>query len=280
MLIFVLQTLAEILAGGTSLTSTKQIDFGHPSNRREEATEPILNIYVYDIRESKQLQHSGRQLERNRTGAGPTAIVGWAPTWLDISMLLTAWDKTTLGEHHLLTEALTLLLRHRSLREEFLLPELRGYGNLSMTVSLDPAIEIGSLWSALTVPLRAALFLTVTVPFEAQAKSTASLVLEHIISLNNKSQPPGQATVTARRVAISGIIKNSVTNEPLADVKITLLGKEKVTVSSYEGLFFFGDLPVGSYVVRLDRDDYLTENVNFLVESQTNSFKEILLTPI
>lgn len=279
MLIFVLQTLAEILAGGTSLTSTKQIDFGHPSNRREEATEPILNIYVYDIRESKQLQHSGRQLERNRTGAGPTAIVGWAPTWLDISMLLTAWDKTTLGEHHLLTEALTLLLRHRSLREEFLLPELRGYGNLSMTVSLDPAIEIGSLWSALTVPLRSAVFLTVTVPFEAQAKST-SLVLENIISLSNKSQLSGQATVTARRVAISGIIKNSLTNRSLADVKITLRGKEKVTVSSYEGLFFFGDLPLGNYVVRLDRDGYLTENVNFLVESQTNSFKEILLTPI
>ncbi len=279
MLIFVLQTLAEILAGGTSLTSTKQIDFGHPSNRREEATEPILNIYVYDIRESKQLQHSGRQLERNRTGASPTAIVGWTPTWMDISMLLTAWDKTTLGEHHLLTEALTLLLRHRSLREEFLLPELRGYGNLSMTVSLDPAIEIGSLWSALTVPLRSAVFLTVTVPFEAQAKST-SLVLENIISLSNKSQLSGQATVTARRVAISGIIKNSVTNESLADVKITLRGKEKVTVSNYEGLFFYGDLPMGNYVVRLERDGYLTENVNFLVESQTNSFKEILLTPI
>jgi Pvc16 N-terminal domain/Carboxypeptidase regulatory-like domain len=280
MLISVLQTLAEILAGGTSLNSTKQIDFGHPSNRREEATEPILNIYVYDIRESKQVQHSGRQLERNRTGSGPTATVGWAPTWLDISMLLTAWDKTTLGEHHLLTEALTLLLRHRSLREEFLLPELRGYGNLSMTVSLDPAIEIGSLWSALTVPLRAALFLTVTIPIEAQAKSTASLVLEHIISLNNKSQPSGHATVTARRVAISGTIEDSVTNAPLADVKITLLGKEKVTVSSYEGLFFFEDLPVGNYVVRLERNDYLTENVNFLVESQTNAFKEILLTPI
>jgi hypothetical protein len=105
-------------------------------------------------------------------------------------------------------------------------------------------------------------------------------VLEHIISLNNKSQSSGYATVTARRVAISGIIKNSFTSEPLANVKITLLGKEKVTVSSYEGLFFFGDLPVGSYVVRLDQDDYITENVNFLVESQTNSFKEILLTPV
>ncbi len=64
MLIFVLQTLAEILAGGTSLTSTEQIDFSHPSNRREEGAGPTFNLYIYDIRESKQFQQSGRQVER------------------------------------------------------------------------------------------------------------------------------------------------------------------------------------------------------------------------
>jgi hypothetical protein len=279
MLIFVLQTLAEILAGGTSLTSTMQIDFGHPSNRREEATEPILNIYVYDIRESKQLQHSGRQLERNRTGSGKTATVSWPPTWFDISLLLTAWDKTTLGEHHLLTEALTVLLRHRSLSEEFLVPELQGYGSLSMSVSLEPAIEVGSLWSALTVPLRAALFLTVTVPFEAQSKS-ASLVWERILSVKNQDQPQGPAMVTTRRVEIAGIVKNSVTTLPLADANITLLGTEKSAISNAEGLFFFEDLRLGSYVVRLDCANYLPQTVNFLVESQTHIIKEILLAPV
>lgn len=279
MLIFLLQTLAEILAGGTSLTSTKQIDFGHPSNRREEATEPILNVYIYDIRESKQFQHSGRQLERNKTGSMQAATVGWPPTWFDISLLLTAWDKSTLGEHHLLTEALTVLLRHRSLREEFLIAELRGYGNLSMTVSLEPAIEIGSLWSALTVPLRAALFLTVTIPFEAQSRS-ASLVWERIVSIKDKDLPSGSAKVTTKQVSIAGIVKNSVTKLPLAATNISVIGTEKLTVSSAEGLFFFEDLHPGSYVVRLDCLDYLPQNVNFLVEDRTRTIKDILLTPV
>ena len=137
MLIFILQTLAGILAGGTSLTSTEQVDFSHPANRREEATGPMLNLYVYDIRESKQAQHSGRQVTRKKTGILQPGSVNWSPNWFDISMLLTAWDRTALGEQHLLTEVLTLLLRHRALREEFLLPELRDYGNLSMTVGLD-----------------------------------------------------------------------------------------------------------------------------------------------
>jgi hypothetical protein len=279
MLISVLQTLAEILAGGTSLTSTTQIDFSHPSNRREEVTEPILNIYIYDIRESKQLQHSGRQLERSKTGTVPTATVTWPPTWFEISLLVTAWDKTALGEHHLLAEALTLLLRHRSLKEEFLVPELRGYGSLSMAISADPAIEVGSLWSALTVPLRAALFLTVTVPFEAQS-TPAPLVWDRIFTIKDKDRREGNATMITQEVTIAGIVKNSVTNLPLGAVKITVLGTEKVTASNADGLFFFDNLHLGSYVVRLECLDYLPQNINFLVESQTHTIKEILLTPV
>jgi Pvc16 N-terminal domain/Carboxypeptidase regulatory-like domain len=278
MLIFVLQTLAEILAGGTSLTSTMQIDFGHPSNRREEATEPILNVYIYDIRESKQLQHSGRQLERNQTGLRQTANVSWPPTWFEISVLLTAWDKTAFGEHHLLTEALTVLLRHRALKEEFVVSELRGYGNLSMSVSTEPAIEVGSLWSALTVPLRAALFLTITVPFEAQSTVT-SLVWDRIVSIRDKDRPHGSALVMTNQVTIAGMVQHAVTKLPLAGVKITVVGTEKVTTSSAEGLFFFENLRVGTYVVRLEAPDYLAQTVNFLVESQTHIIKEILLTP-
>jgi Pvc16 N-terminal domain len=279
MLIFVLQTLAEILAGGTSLTSTKQIDFGHPSNRREEATEPILNVYVYDLRESKQLQHSGRQFERNKTGSMQTANVSWPPTWIDVSLLLTAWDKTTLGEHHLLAEALTILLRHRSLREEFLVPELRGHGNLSMTVSIEPAIEISSLWSALTIPLRAALFLTVTVPFEAQTVPK-SLVWDRIVSIRNKCLPGSDVRTITKRVAIAGIVKNAVTNLPLTDTTISVVGTEITALSSEEGLFFIEDLHSGNYVIRLDCPNYLPQTVNFLVESQTYVIKEILLTPV
>lgn len=278
MLIFVLQTLAEILAGGTSLTSTTQIDFGHPSNRREEATEPILNVYIYDIRESKQLQHSGRQLERSQTGLRQTANVTWPPTWFEISVLLTAWDKTAFGEHHLLTEALTVLLRHRALKEEFVVSELRGYGNLSMSVSTEPAIEVGSLWSALTVPLRAALFLTITVPFEAQSTVT-SLVWDRIVSIRDKNRPQGSALVMTNRVTIAGMVQHSVTKLPLAGVKITVVGTEKVTTSSTEGLFFFENLRVGTYVVHLVAPDYLAQTVNFLVESENHIIKEILLTP-
>ena len=278
MLIFILQTLAEILAGGTSLTNTEQVDFSHPANRREEATGPMLNLYVYDIRESKQVQHSGRQVTRKKTGILQPGSVNWSPNWFDISMLLTAWDRTALGEQHLLTEVLTLLLRHRALREEFLPPELRDYGNLSMTVGLDPAIEIGSLWSALSVPLRPAIYLSVTVPLESDAIAVP-LVWERIINLRDREHPSGNGVTIARRVSIGGIVKSSILNSPLPNVEISIIGREKSTTSNAEGLFFFENLALGNYVLRLNCPEYLPQNVNALVDDRAHTFKEISLTP-
>ncbi|BAT52115.1 hypothetical protein NOS3756_10460 [Nostoc sp. NIES-3756] len=280
MLIFVVQTLAEILAGGTSLSSTEQIDFNHPSHRREEGAGPTLNLYVYDLRESKQIQHSGRQVDRKLSNSLQPATVNWSPSWFDVSILLTAWDRTALGEHHLLSEALNVLLRHRSLQEDFLVPELRGYGNLSMTVALDPAIEIGSLWSALNVPLRAGLYLTVTIPFEPQPVPVP-LVSERIFNLQNQFYPNGNGngSVATKRVAIAGIVKSAVANQPLVDAKVAVLRTEKSVVSNQEGLFFFEDLRIGNYVLTVNCPGYLPQNVNVLVDSPSYTFKEILLTP-
>ena len=279
MLTSVLQTLAELLAGGTSLSSTEQIDFSRPGSRRDEGAGPLLNLYLYDIRESKQVQHSGRQIERKLSeGRLQAAIVGWPPSWFDISLLLTAWDRTALGEHHLLSEALNLLLRHRSLHEEFLAPRLRGYGNLSMTIATALPIELGSLWSALSVPLRPALYITVTVPFEAQSVEK-SLVWERILNLHELDKSANGKVMT-QKVAIAGLVKSAETSLPLAATEVTVMGTEKSAITNQDGVFFFDNLPVGSYVLRLNCPRYRPQNCNFLVDSQHYSFKEILLTPV
>ena len=277
MLIFVLQTLAEILAGGTSLTSTEQIDFSHPSNHKEEGVGATLNLYVYDIRESKQMQHSGRQVERKLTQDLRSAPVKWSPTWFDVSILLTTWDRTAFGEYHLIGEAITVLLRHRLLREEFLVSELRGYGNLNMTVSVEPQLEAGSLWSALTIPLRPALYLMVTVPFEPES-NVVPLVWERILQMQNQFGNGSVETIT-KKVAIAGIVKSAVTNQSLVEAEVKLVGTEKSTNSNKEGLFYFENLNLGNYILLLNCQGYLPFQVNVLVDGPNCNFKEILLTP-
>ena len=278
MLIFVLQTLAEILAGGTSLISTEQIDFSHPSNRKEEAAGPAFNLYIYDVRQSEQIQYAGKKVERRLTRGSQEVPVRWNPTWFDVSILLTAWDRTTLGECHMLTQAIGVLLRHRSLREEFLAPELRGYGSLHMTVSFEPSIETGSLWSSLTIPLRPDVYLMVTVPFAPVAK-LVPIVLERIFQTSNQFGNGSTQTMT-RKVVMAGVVKNAVTNKPLEKAEIKLMGTRKSTTTTKEGLFYFENLELGNYVLLLDCEKYSSLQANVLVDNQDWNFKEILLDPV
>jgi hypothetical protein len=277
MLISVLQTLAEILAGGTSLTSTEQIDFGHPGNRKEQGPGPTLNLYIYDIRESKQYQQAGRQVERNITRHVQTGAVNWTPNWFDISLVLTAWDRTTLGEHHFLSEALTVLLRHQPLEEEFLVPELRGHGSLPMMIGIQPPLELGGLWSALNVPLRSALYLIISVPLDRQPTITP-LVWERIFDLQSTGGGYSGNQVMTRRVVIAGSVKSATTNLPLLMAKVTLQGTTKFMESNKEGLFFFENLERGNYVLNINCPGYLPKNVNALVDN-SYTIREIFLTP-
>lgn len=162
MLPAVAQTLAEILTGGTALISTEQIDFNHPGLRQD--VRPALNLYCYNIRENYQVQHSQQQREsRSSRNQRPTPENCQA-MWFDVSFIVSAWDCTVLGEQHLLSEALTLLLRHRWLKEELLAPTLRGYGSLSINISAVKHLDAAVLWNALGVRLRPALYVTVTAP--------------------------------------------------------------------------------------------------------------------
>lgn len=152
----VAQTLAEILAGGTSAIRMEQIDFNSPTSELNHQA-PRLNLYCYDVRETPQRQTAPRQTD-------PSTI------WFDVSFLLTAWDKTALGEQHLLSEALTVLLPYHCLPSERLAPALQGKGTLAMRISADRLSEIAAIWTALGVPLRPGLYLTVTVPFTSQTE--------------------------------------------------------------------------------------------------------------
>ena len=270
MFVFLLQTLAEILAGGTSLTSTEQIDFSHPSNRKEETAGPALNLYIYDVRQSEKVQYSCRQIERNFTPGSRKASLTWNPIWFDVSILLTAWDRTTLGECHMIAEAIAVLLRHRLLREEFLVSELRGYGGLNMKVSSEQPIETGSLWSSLTIPLRPAVYLMVTVPFVPQ-KTSVPMVLERIFQTNHEFGN-GTTETIAKKVVMAGVVKSTITNQLLEEVEIKLMGTQKSTNTTQEGLFYFENLELGNYVLLLNCEGYLPLQVNVLVDTQDWNF--------
>ncbi|MBW4700071.1 MAG: DUF4255 domain-containing protein [Aphanocapsa lilacina HA4352-LM1] len=273
------QTLAEILAGGTSLTSTEQIDFAPPGERQAKPGQQGLNVYFYDLRENGHVPHSGRQVDRRYVDERPMASVGWLPIWFDASFLITAWERTTLGEHHLLSEALSLLLRHRALREDLLAPALRGFGNLTMTVCAVRPLDIATLWLALGAPLRPALMVTITAPVNPNAAAPVPLVWERITRLRSAGADGHAEAVRTKRVSVAGVVKSAATTEPLVAARVVISGTQKAATSNQEGLFYFDNLSLGHYVLELDCPGFHTQRCNVLVDSQSYTFKEILLTP-
>ncbi len=80
MLNSILQTIAEIVAGGTMLGITKQIDFSHSANLIDRERTPSLNLYLYDFRPNQRIANTGRQVERSFDGANPRADIRSAPS--------------------------------------------------------------------------------------------------------------------------------------------------------------------------------------------------------
>ncbi len=279
MLNSILQTLAEMLAGGTILTSTEQIDFSHPSSLGNSSRELSLNLYLYDVRVSRKMPNNGRQVERRFEGKQQVAEVRKAPKWFDVSLIITACDRTVLGENRLLSETLLLLMQSSELREEFLTPDLRGHGDLSLSVTNDPPIDVSSLWSSLSIPIRPAIYLTVTVPLNLWRKATVPLVTERQFGVNDSIPAISRSGSRMQRVAIAGIVRNVANSKPLKRVRIVLQGTEKAVTSNQEGYFFFENLTSGNYTLQFRRFGYQPDDCNVVVDGETCAPKEIFLTP-
>ena len=78
--------------------------------------------------------------------------------------MITAWDATAIGEQHLLSEALKMLLNHHWLPQEVLPIALPGSTIVPIDISTIDLNQTIALWNALGVTLRPALYVTVTIP--------------------------------------------------------------------------------------------------------------------
>lgn len=158
----VVQTLTNILAGGTSLGSLEQISLNLPTTPQN--MERGLSLYFYDIGKvgTKQTDKQADKHKSDLEAQAKEAVI-----WIELSFLVTAYDRTALGAQQLLSEALTLVLQHPLLEEDLLAPVLRGYGNLLLNV--NQLTDIAGLWTALNVPMRPAFSISVTVPWSVSS---------------------------------------------------------------------------------------------------------------
>lgn len=157
-------------------------------------TLPAIDLFLYDIRENRDLRSNEWIVERRSDGKASKTR---APVRIDCSYLITAWgasDKPTQDEHGLLGEVMKVLLRYSTIPAAILQGELQGQEPPLPATSLQPGRlqSISDFWQTLGGRPRAALTYTVTIGVVPEAPVEAGVpVVDHLIKFQPMTK--GQA---------------------------------------------------------------------------------------
>ncbi|WP_121747705.1 DUF4255 domain-containing protein [Streptomyces sp. E2N166] len=163
------EVLKSLLGGGALTGSGIDVSFEAPTRdwaARRNA--PVVNAYMYDIREDVARRQSGHMSVRDERDIEVRRRR--PPRWFRLSYLVTAWTKTPQDEHRLLSAVLATLLPREVLSPSELPASLRALG-LSMPLTVagtqTESRSLAEIWSALGGELKPSLDLVVTAPFPA-----------------------------------------------------------------------------------------------------------------
>ena len=125
--------------------------------------QPTLNLYLYDIKENRQLR-GAEQFSETPLPDGRVEIRR-NPARLDVSYLITAWAKKEQDQHHLLGLAVMSLLRAPFLPEEVCPDVLKAHPvpiPLEVAHIDDESRDWSDFWSTMNNRLRPGVTLTAT----------------------------------------------------------------------------------------------------------------------
>jgi hypothetical protein len=131
-------------------------------------TAPVVNLYLYDIREDLTRRAVGRIAQQDEVGR----IIGYVipPRTFKLAYLVTAWTQRPEDEHRLLSAVLGCLMSHDFIPEPYLTDAMRDNGvSATLQVCAPPAQDrqVSDVWTALGGNLKPSLDMVVSVPLDA-----------------------------------------------------------------------------------------------------------------
>jgi hypothetical protein len=162
---------------------TVTVSFDPPDDKFAPAL-PALDLFLYDVRENRELRTNQPAVERD----GSDAIARRRPAVrIDCSYLVTAWASDAQNEHLLLSEALKVLLRYPTLPRDVLKGSLQGQDLPLPTSTLQPSLlqSVGEFWQAMGGKPKAAFNYSVTISMEVFEIVEGPLVVEKTIRFSH-----------------------------------------------------------------------------------------------
>ena len=176
------RTLKKIIESSMPRSLAKQItiSFATPDDKfpPSEVKLPAVNLFLYDVRENRELRSTEWRTERRSDG---TASKKRPPVRVDCAYLITAWPSSEApnppeDEHRILGEVMKVLLRYPTIPLEALADELQSQELPLPAVSLQAGQlqSLAEFWQALGGKPKAALHFTVTIGVDAHEPLTAA----------------------------------------------------------------------------------------------------------
>jgi hypothetical protein len=165
--------------------SEVEIAFDIP-NREWSASisKPTVNLYLYDIRENRNLRNNEWFTERN----GDQATRKKKASRFDLSYLVTVWTNNVEDQHRLLWRVLATLFRYPTIPQELLTGELaaQNYPVITSTAQSEGLFaNPADFWSALNNEIKPSINLVVTMPLDLEMGFTAPVVKTTQFAIKN-----------------------------------------------------------------------------------------------
>jgi hypothetical protein len=180
-----------------TLVSQVMISFAAPDAQfpPQSVTLPAINIFLYDVRENRDLRTNEWLVDRQGNGAVARKR---PPVRVDCAYLITAWASAgapnpAQDEHRMMGEVMKVLLRHPIIPAGVLQGSLAGQQPNLPTSALQAnnLQSLGEFWQALGGKPRAALSYTVTIGVDLFEPVEAPVVLERELRLKPDTEESG-----------------------------------------------------------------------------------------
>ena len=237
-------------------------------------SKPTLNVYLYEIRENRQLR-GAEQFKEIRLTDGNVEVHA-NPSRVDLFYLITAWSKKEQDQHHLLGLAMMALLRSPFMPKKVYADGLNGHSvpiRLSMSHSAEDTKNWSDFWSTMNNKVRPGLMLKATLLLDPYEPVISTMVSAAEIAILQDDPMYPDPVVSRRYYVIGGEIKSEKYDPSV--LSLTWEEKDRVIKMEEEGRFRINKVPEGAYHLAIRFNDRLIKRHKFTVPSKEALIIEI-----
>jgi Pvc16 N-terminal domain/Carboxypeptidase regulatory-like domain len=179
------ETLKQLLIQKAELDPSEvDISFDIPTRDwSTPVTRPTVNLYLYDIRENRQLRELDWDEEPSRNGHITRKRL---PVRIDVSYMVTCWTSASEDQHRLLWRVLETFFRNSPLPDDTLQGQMKNLLRPARTEVAQPdgiLKNVSDFWGALENQLRPAINVVVTLELDLNQITISPIVFAKVTKL-------------------------------------------------------------------------------------------------